>query len=127
LYVEPVPGLPKLHTTPLAIVKADGIRVTVSLDDEFEKRIVLKFEPYQAVRVVTADCFSLPQAHTIIPQTVVEIRDSLWVQELKSVLKRVDHTATFMEKARHFLIPAQDEFIEVVAWEIKWEPEREET
>jgi hypothetical protein len=30
----------------------------------------------------------------------------------------VDETGTFMGKARHFILPLQDDFLEVVAWDI---------
>jgi hypothetical protein len=71
--------------------------------------------------VITADCFDLPPEIQAFPKEIVEVIDSPWIAELKAVLKKTDHTATFMDRARHFLIPAQDEFIEVVAWDLSCE------
>lgn len=119
---EPVMGLPKLHTTPLADVHIEGSkapRVVVELDDVNEKRFRLVFETYQAVRVTTADCFW--PVVPITSQAVVEVINSPWIAELTAVLKKSDHAATFMQKAKHFLIPAQDDFIEIVAWGVKQE------
>lgn len=119
---EPVMSLPKLHTTPLADVHVEGSgrpRVVVELDDVNEKRFRLVFGTYQAVRVTTDDCFS-PVA-PITSRAVVEVINSPWIAELTAVLKRKDDAATFMQKAKHFLIPNQDNFIEIVAWNIKHE------
>jgi hypothetical protein len=105
----------------LASVHVESTRVVVEVDDESEHRVKLVFEPYQSVRVTTADCFALPEDLAIIPNTVVEVTNSRLVRELRAVQRRVDETALFMEKARHFLVPAQDDFIEVVAWDIRLE------
>jgi hypothetical protein len=117
-----IEGVPMPHEVPLAIVRVEGARVSVELEDDQGRHFRLEFEPYQAARVTTADCFTLPEEIDVFPQEVVEVTGSSWIDELKAVLARTDETATFMEKARHFLIPAGDEYIEVVAWEIRCEP-----
>lgn len=121
MHLRPIKGLPKPHEVPLAVVRVEPPRVYVELDDEQEHRVCLIFGTYQAARVTTADCFDLPPEIQVFPKEIVEIIDSPWIAELKAVLERTDHTATFMERARHFLIPAQDEFIEVVAWDLSCE------
>ncbi len=118
----PVVGLPKLHVTPVPLVMCDCPKVIVEADDDQERRIRLVFEPYQAVRVITADCFEVPDGVTIIPQTIVEIKNSTWLDTLRNTLKITDHEADFMDKARHFLLPLQDDFLEIVAWEVRSEP-----
>ena len=112
----PVENLPRLHVTPLASIQMKESCVVVEADDEAEKRIELLFQPYQALRVTTADCFVLPKGVSIVPQTVVEVVGSEWIAALKVNLRQVDETAKFMEKARHFIVPLQDDFLEVVAW-----------
>ena len=114
-----VSSLPKLHSTPLAKVTIETPRVVVQLDDEHEERMNLIFEPYQAVRVVTADCLSLPGGLSIIPKTVSEVIKSSWVDELRKAARLNDETSTFMERARHFFLPLQDFFVEIVAWEVR--------
>ncbi|MGH2351656.1 MAG: hypothetical protein ACRDI2_10055 [Chloroflexota bacterium] len=116
-----VPDVPKLHTTPLAAVRVERSRVRVDLDDEEEQRLRLTFGPFQAVRVTTADCFLAPRGLRSVRQRVVEVVDSPWVEELRAAQRQIDHTATFMDRARHFLIPAPDGVIEVVAWGVQWE------
>lgn len=93
----------------------------VEADDADERRWRFSFEPYQAVRVTTADCFTTPGRLTLVPQTVVEVSGSDWIMELKTALARTDYTATFMSKAHHFLLPLQYEFLEVVAWSVRCE------
>lgn len=92
----------------------------MEVDDEEERRIRFTFQPYQAVRVVTADCYSPPAALWIEPQVISEVFDSEWIDQLQRACSRVDETANFMERARHFLVPLQDEFLEIVAWDVKW-------
>ena len=113
-------GMPRLHVTPLARTEVKGDSVQVELDDELERRFRLVFATYQAVRITTADCFIVPGKTAIEPQRVNEVQNSPWIDELTLALKQIDQDGQFMDKARHFLVPAQDEFIEVVAWNITW-------
>jgi hypothetical protein len=117
--LEPVPGIPKLETTPLAEVKVASSRVTVDLDDEEENRIQLAFDPYQAVRMVTADCYIPPGDLSIIPKVVVEVTGSTWLDELRANVREIDQGADFMDKAHHYMVPLQDDFLEVVAWGVE--------
>jgi hypothetical protein len=110
--------LTKLNTTPLAMVRVENSSVIVDADDEQEQRIRFVLSPYQALKMTTADCFSLPAKIVLRPNVVVEVLDSVWIQQLKHSLSLVDETATFMTKARHFVFPLQDDFLEVVAWGI---------
>jgi hypothetical protein len=119
--IEAVEGLPKLPITPLASVSCASPKVIVELDDEDELRFRITFEPYQAMRMTTADCFSLPDDISIIPQTVMEVLDSRWIHELREVLTITDQDAGFIEKSRHFLLPLQDNFLEIVAWDFRVE------
>jgi hypothetical protein len=117
----PVGSLPKLNTTPLPEICIAKAEVQIEVDDVHERRIRLVFQPYQAVSVTTADCFDPPGEGSMIPNTVVEITHSRWIERLKAQQQRIDETAGFLEKARHFVIPLQDDFAEVVAWEVRWE------
>src|SRR5437667_11906858 len=112
----PVQSIPRLHTTPLASIRVKDSRVIADIDDEQEKRLSLVFHPYQAMRMTTADCYALPDGVVLSPNTVMEVLRSTWIAELTRRLKQVDETATFMGKARHFIVPLQDDFLEVVAW-----------
>ncbi len=116
--IVPVQSIPRLHTTPLASVQVKDSQVIVDVDDEREKRFRLVFKPYQAMRMITADCYHLPGGVSLLPNTVMEVLDSSWIADLTKNLKQVDETATFLGKARHFILPLQDDFLEVVAWNI---------
>jgi hypothetical protein len=113
---EPVPGVPRLETTPLPVLGVASSAVSVELDDENENRVRLVFKPYQAVRMITADCYVPPGGLSVIPNVVVEVVGSNWIDELRANLREVDEGADFMEKARHYLVPLQDDFLEVIAW-----------
>ena len=113
-----VQNLPRLHTTPLPSIRIEESRVVVDLDDEFERRFQLVFQPYQGVRIITTDCFQVPTGMAEMPKAVVEILDSEWITDLKRNLKQTDETANFMEKSRHFIVPLQDKFLEVIAWSV---------
>lgn len=115
---QPVEGVPKLEGTPLPEVKVESSCVSVELDDESEKRIRLVFKPYQALRMTTADCYIPPGSLSIIPKVVVEVVGSNWIDELRANLGKIDEGADFMDKAHHYLVPLQDDFLEVVAWGI---------
>jgi hypothetical protein len=116
--LEVIHELNALSANPLARVSVESASVIVELTDEVTM-IRLRFHPYQSVRVTTADCFALSGDMFITPRTLMEVRDSNWIDELRKSQALVDETATFMDKARHFVIPCDDNFIEVVAWE--WE------
>jgi hypothetical protein len=118
----PLVNVPLLHTTPLPRIQVADGRIVLEADDEQERRVRFVCEPYQAMRVVTADCFDVPEGLTIRPGVVIEVFDSEWLASLSAALRRNDHTATFMQKARHFLFPLQDDFVEVIAWDVRFEP-----
>ncbi len=93
----------------------------MEVDNVDEGRVRLVFQPYQAVKVTTADCFVAPGDAQLVPNTVLEVLESNWVRSLRSRQERIDETAAFMDRARHFIVPLQDEFAEVVAWDVTWE------
>jgi hypothetical protein len=116
-----VPNIPKLNNTPLAMIRVRTGHLVVEADDEHENRVRLVFAPFQMVRITTTDCFSVPKGLVVEPGWVVEILDSPLVTELRTTLARVDETARFMDRARHFLVPGGDEYIDVVAWDLRIE------
>jgi hypothetical protein len=116
-----VPGAPTLHTTPRPDLRVARGLVRVDLDDADEQRLHLAFRPYQAVRATTADCFLAPRGLRALRQRLIEVVDSAWIKELRAAQEQIDSGATFMDQARHFLIPTHDVVIEVVAWAVTWE------
>ncbi len=114
----PITRLPKLHITPLATILIESPKVIVEADDEFEDRIRLIFEPYQSVKVTTSDCFILENEIHIIPQTIVKVDNSEWLNSLKRNLTINDETANFLNNAIHYLLPLQDDFLEIISLEV---------
>ena len=117
--IQAIETFPKIHLTPLASVRIENFSVIVEADDEHGRRIQFVMRPYQALRMITADCYLLLPGVTITPRFVYEVVDSEWVADLKRNLSMVDSTATFLNKTHHYLFPLQDEFLEVVAWDVK--------
>lgn len=117
----PVLELPKLHSTPLPTISIVPPKVQLDVDDAQERRVRLIFEPYQAIRITTSDCFLVDEETEILPQTVVQVEGSSWLKELKRNLSVVDEGADFLDQAKHYLVPLQDDFLEVVAWGVKAE------
>jgi len=110
--------LSELKFSPDAEISLASANVLVRLTDGLSE-VQLSFSPYQALRVTTADCFELAEGMSVVPKTVVEVREWGWLQELKTVLSQVDIGGSFLEQSRHFLIPTPDDFIEIVAWKIQ--------
>ena len=52
---------------------------------------------------------------------MVEVIGSPWIEELKAALHQIDHGATFMQHAHHYLILCRENYVEVVAWEFSWQ------
>ena len=51
---------------------------------------------------------------------LVEVVESEWMEQLKKVLQINDERADFTNKARHFMIPLYDDFLEVVSWNVTY-------
>ena len=117
-----VENLPHLHTTPLEIVHINHNKVTVEADDEGERRFRFVLSPFQAVRMTTIDCFSSLSFEDFVPKRIAEVINSDWIEQLRKELSRNDVTATFMNRARHFLFPFQDNVLEVVAHRLEIAP-----
>ncbi len=113
----------EFHETPLEEISIKDTIIVIELDDSEEKRWRFKFNPYQAFKVTTADCIN--KTPFLIdgrrPLHLLEVVDSEWLYGLKTELQRIDNTATFMDKARHFVAPFQDSVIEIVAWNVSIE------
>lgn len=124
--IIPNETLPLLHETPLASIKVDRAGLVLTCDDQNERTVQFLFRPLQAVRITTSDCFILPVGHSIIPKTIMEVEDSEWLQALRANLRVTDTTATFMNTSRHFLVPLQDSFLEVAAWDVTVETIRKD-
>jgi len=103
----------------LAVVICDSPRIIVEADDYKESRFKIIFSPFQAMRMVTIDCFDFKDDISFVPQTIVEVQNSTWIDELKRALKLIDPRSDFMTKSRHFILPLQDDILEIVAWGVE--------
>lgn len=118
----PIAEMPRLHSVPRAEVEIRERRVVISLDDASERRLRLIFRPYQAVRVTTIDCFLVPPKSGFSRTGVSRVEGSVWLEELRAALARIDRDATFLQTATHYVIPAGDDVVEIVATGMEWEP-----
>lgn len=115
-----VPDTPQIHTVPLPELTVAKAQVKLSLDDANEQRRHFIFSPYQAIRVTTQDCFIVPPDSGLHKGGVFLVEDSPWLVELQTALSQIDHMATFLDQAHHFVIPSGDDIIEVIAWSMEW-------
>lgn len=112
----PSEQLPMLHTTPLATVIYKDTKITVNVDDVNENRWELVFQPFQAIRITTIDCFYIADDVYLESGRIVEVVKSTWIDSLKKASLEIDCDASFMNKSRHFLVPLQDDFLEIISW-----------
>jgi hypothetical protein len=106
----------------------------ILLDDVNKKRWKIVFKVYQAVKLTVNECtgfnflkggdlddacFIDGESHPISRCFIMEVEDSEWIKDLKEKLSKVDPSADFMDKAKHFLLPLYDHIIEIIAWDIK--------
>lgn len=110
--------LSTMSASPDARAIVEGSKVKVELDDD-ERKLRLSFAPYQALRITTADCFAVTDDIVLTPRTIMEVLDSDWLLTLRTALAQADESASFLDRSHHFLIPACDDVIEVVAWELE--------
>jgi len=114
----------EMHITPLETLVMRGSSIIVELDDINEKRHKIVFKPFQAVRITTIDCVKGVEYSNeysfrdgIYHRHILMIDDSEWIRILKQDL--TDSRATFLNKAKHYVQPLQDCFIEVVASDLR--------
>ena len=108
--------LPRLHQTPLAEIRSVNNMLVVECDNEDEVRMKLVFKPYQAARMITADCYHVPRGlQRGESGRIYECQNSSWIAGLREALAQIDVTATFLDNAHHFYLPLQDEVLEIVA------------
>lgn len=116
-----IPATPQIHTVPLPEITIGRAQISLLLDGADEQRHCFIFCPYQAIRVTTQDCFVRSPDSKLHKGGVFRVEDSLWLAELREALSHVDHCATFLDQAHHYIIPSGDDVVEVVAWEMKWD------
>jgi hypothetical protein len=108
----------EIHQTPLERLTYEGSDLIVEFDNAKGERVRLKFSPWQALKVTTIDCFDM---RTILIENhlsrhLLEVRESQWIKALNEELHQHDHHATFLDRAHHFVLPFQDNIVEVIAW-----------
>lgn len=113
----------EIHVTPLEEVTINTTDISIEFDDSEEVRWKASISPYQAFRVTTVDCI---ETESFLiggkrPFNILEVTQSDWLDELKSVLAEKDPSANFLEKAHHYVFPFQDILVEIVGWQIKFE------
>lgn len=115
-----IDDLPELTRIPVGTVQAGMHNVIVTLDDD-DRKLTLAFSPFQGLKITTTDCFMIPDDMNLVHRTIMEVHNSEWLAELSAGLAITDETATFRGKSRHFLIPVYDNYIEIAAWNIRFE------
>ena len=112
----------EIHATPLEKVEIDSHKIKIYLDDVNEERYVITACPIQAFKLVTIDCCVVRDYFNeycfrggIYHTHILEVEDSDWLKELKEVLTKTDESATFLNSAKHYVFPLQENVIEIIA------------
>jgi hypothetical protein len=115
----PVPDLPELGRVMSPTIEVGERVIDATITDAKGVEIRLTFRPYQAMRLTTVDCYREPDELPHRPEVAYWTSASEWIDELKASLAVVDRTADFMDRAVHFVVPAGDDVLEVVAWQVE--------
>jgi len=114
----------EIHTTPLEELVMCDYKIIVELDDINEKRHKILFKPFQAVKITTVDCTKSPDyfneysfRNGRYQRYILVIEDSDWIEQLKKDF--TDKRAKFLNEAIHYVLPLQDNIIEIVAHNIE--------
>ena len=113
-----VPHTPVLQRVSYPVIEIKDRLIRVSLEDVQGNPIQLEFQPYQAMRLTTQDCFLAQPGSERLHSRILYQKTSPWLAELKAALKVIDRTADFMDQALHFTIPAGDDVLEIAAWKV---------
>lgn len=118
----------EIHETALEKITYHRGVLLVEFDNVHEQRVQLRFSPFQAARITTIDCFDVPSLliNDRLPRYLLEVVDSPWIEVLKEELRRNDRSATFMNKARHFILPLGDNIVEVIAHTFRYSVDSDE-
>lgn len=113
----------EIHTTPLEKISMNTYSIDITLDDIHERRYRISAKPYQAFRVTCIDCLSSEDYYNEycyrggrFHRHILQIEDSPIIDELKSGL--VDTTATFLNDAKHYVLPLQEILVDIVTWKL---------
>jgi len=116
----------EINTTPLETISVSSNEVTIELDDVKENRHRIKFSPYQAIKVITIDCVSSREyfndysfRNGYYQRYILNVDDSEWINALKSKLS--DNMANFLNESIHYVLPLQENIIEIIAHKINIE------
>jgi len=121
--VRIVSKLFEIHQTPLERLMYEGPNLVVEFDDVEGHRIHLKFSPWQALKVTTIDCFDVTSIliEGKFTRHILECTDSAWITELKAELHLHDHSAVFLDETHHYILPFQDNIVEIVAQDFEFQ------
>lgn len=109
----------EMHVTPLETLIMEDKKLTIEFDDISEQRWRISFCPYQSFKVTTIDCIDIKPflIDGKRPLFLLEVINSGWIKELNNILKVKDHNANFLDKVHHYVLPFQDNIMEIVAWD----------
>lgn len=116
---ERIPKTPFLNRVTYPIIEIKDRTIRLVLEDAEGHEIELNFQPYQASKLTTYDCYLKPEGSAYVHDQIFYQKNSAWIEALKSTLKIIDRSATFLDQAVHFIIPAGDDVLEIVAWKVE--------
>ena len=111
--------LPLLARACEPVIHIAARRIEVAHEAAGGAPLELRFQPYQALRLTTMDCFVVNGPDEYTPGRLTCRRVSPWLDALRAALHETDPRARFMDRALHFTLPAGDDVLEVAAWKVE--------
>ena len=111
----------EIHTTPLEQISIDSNSIEILLDDVAENRYKISAKPYQAIKIVTIDCVSSVDYHSDYCFRDGRYHRHILLVENSDFLSTLSEKASensFLKKAKHFVLPLQDNIIELIAYDL---------
>ena len=117
----------QIHNVPLEEVNIKQSFVKITLDDINGNRHTVLFNPFQAFKTTTSDCFDkeiLVESENYrgghYKRHILEVKNSQWLNSLIDSLKLIDDSADFLQNSHHYIIDCGDNIYEVIAHNIEF-------
>ena len=118
--LEHLKSIYKLSDKPESSLSIGYNRFAVYLYDENKSRISIEFDDFKAMKLNPKKYFmdsDLKPSDT----EIMEVLNSNWQKEIFENIEDEKESINYKNNARHFIIPLENEFLEVIAFSIEFE------
>lgn len=114
----------EIHTTPSEEIIVDPDSITVTLDDIYERRYKITVKPFVSIKIVTIDCVSSKEYYNDFCYREGRYHRHILQADNSHDLNMLIQNSggkQFLNNAKCFILPLQDNFVEIIADEFKLE------